>query len=419
MLQLVWLTLLAVHAGAAGVWWWLGPHGVVPLFVVVLFLTALVARGRLSAVLLPPVLAMIPLFWMAFGISSRLVFFESFRSLWNLPFLAGAALAGLWVKQFRRRLVRAWVVPIFAVAAAIAGWIFPGTQRAPDPATTPLGAPLGDVPAGTPDRKLIKLSKDAQLHPIDGRVVIRRDKMVLNVQSMLSFANRSPDRCWIALAPPELNVATVRTFVTKVHDGARWTLWYKDEDMSVVDVTTRDGGVQLDARSRLARPVFAHVDTFGELTLQGHHKLTLSFSPVPKERVEVAPVTTAARFAYVDASGTFHLAQASQLTRGPFSEIASGPLPRGEPLVITIYDDGKPMFTVALDDWAAQASTQPSPTAGEGIPVNAIEFVRGGEAESSAALISLTLADTSIGRGTQTVGHAAGVYRNRISVRLP
>jgi hypothetical protein len=92
---------------------------------------------------------------------------------------------------------------------------------------------------------------------------------------------------------------------------------------------------------------------------------------------------------------------------------------RSDPLVLTIYDGDKAMFSVALEDWAAQAATQLSPTAGWGIPVNAIELVRGGDPETAPALISLSLAATAIGRGSQTVGHTAGVYRNRMTVRLP
>jgi hypothetical protein len=249
--------------------------------------------------------------------------------------------------------------------------------------------------------------------------VIRRDALILNVQPMLSFANRSPDRCWTALAPEGQSPATSRSWTAKVHDGARWRLYYKDEDASVLEVGTRDGAVELDARSRLSKPIFAHASSYAELTISGHKKLTVSFSPVPQQRLEVAPATAPARFAYLDAADGFHVMQASQRQRGPFTEIAAGRLRRADPLVITVYDGDKAAFSITLDDWAAQASTQLSPAAGSGIPVNAIELARGGDAETAPVLITLTLADTSIGRGTQTVGHAAGVYRDRITVRLP
>src|SRR6476660_9696922 len=105
MIQLVWLTLLAVHAGAAGVWWWLMPGGfpssstefwvnqVAPAIAIAVLLTALLARGRYSETVLPPVLAAIPVFWLAFAISARITFDDSARSSWNLPFVAGAILS--------------------------------------------------------------------------------------------------------------------------------------------------------------------------------------------------------------------------------------------------------------------------------------------------------------------------------------
>jgi hypothetical protein len=431
MIKLVWLTLLALHAGVAAMWWWLMPHGfptssmelwlneVAPLVVIALLATALLARGRLSAAILPPVLAAIPIFWMAFGISARLTFVDSFESLWKLAFIGGAVLAGIWVQQFRGQLRPVWLVPLLTIPAALSGWLLPDWQRAPEPTTAPAGAALGDVPTGMIDHKLIKLTRDAQVRVEDGRVVLRRDPLVLNVQPLLSFANRSPDRCWTALAPDALSFPTTRKLIAKVHDGSRWRLFYKDEDTSVLELGTRDGAVQVEARSRLPSPVYSHNNSFAELTIQGHHKLSVSFSPLPGKRIEIPPATAPTRFAYVDAARTFHVAEASQLRHGPFTEIAAAPLSRTDPLALTIYDGDKPAFTVELTDWAAQASTAPSATAGWRIPVNAIELVRGGEPETAPALIRLTLADTSIGRGTQTVGHAAGVYRNRLSITMP
>ena len=430
MTKLLWLTLLALHLGVTAVWWIMMPHGfpssstehwlneVAPPFLIALFGTALLARGRLSEAMLPPVLAAIPLFWMAFGISARITFVDSFESLWKLPFIGGAVLAGLWVRQFRAVLRPWWLVPLLAIPAALSGWAMPDWQRAPSPSTTPTGAALGDL-ASTIDRKLIKLTRDAQLHAEDGRVVLRRDALILNVEPLLSFADRSPDRCWTSLAPAPLDFATKRTLTGKVHDGARWRLFYKDEDASVLEISAHDGAVLLDARSRLSQPIYSHANSFAELTIQGHHKLSLSFSPLPRQRLEIPTVAAAARFAYVDAAGMFHVAQAGERQHGPFTEIAAAPLSRSEPLAITLYDNDKPVFIVELPDWAAQASTALSANAGGGIPVNAIGMVRGGELDSAPVLITLTLADSSIGRGTRTVGHAAGVYRNRVTITMP
>src|SRR5207249_10509383 len=115
---------------------------------------------------------------------------------------------------------------------------------------------------GTSDHRMIRLTKDAQIHPGDGRVVIRRNKLVLNVQPLLSFTDRSPDRCWTALAPAEETAATARTLLSKVHDGARWLLFHRDDDKSALDLTTRDDAIVVDARSRLGGPIFSHLNSF-------------------------------------------------------------------------------------------------------------------------------------------------------------
>src|SRR4051812_32845693 len=106
-MQPLWLMVLAANLAAAAVWWWVMP-GLAAPFLTVMLAAALVARGRASELILPPVLAAIPPFWIAFAISSRIVFFESFRSLWLLPFVAGVVLAALWLNRFRLRTRPVW-----------------------------------------------------------------------------------------------------------------------------------------------------------------------------------------------------------------------------------------------------------------------------------------------------------------------
>jgi hypothetical protein len=123
-----------------------------------------------------------------------------------------------------------------------------------------------------------------------------------------------------------------------------------------------------------------------------------------------------ARFAYLDAAGVFHVAQASSAEKGPFHDLTSGALRRDQPLVMTFFDREVAVFRVTFDDWAAQLSTAPSPTAGWGVPVNAIEFSLQGDKPTSAAGVFITLAATSVGRGFDSVGHSAGTYRNRMRI---
>src|SRR6202020_496840 len=128
---------------------------------------------------------------------------------------------------------------------------------------------------------------------------------------------------------------TIRSLVSVQHDGPRWKLSYKDEDRSELDLGVHDGVIDLDARSRLPAAVFSHLNQFAEVTLRGHSKVAVSFSPIPGRRIELPSPTEPARFAYLDDAGRFHVVQASKQRSGPFTEIAAGPLKRGEPLIVT------------------------------------------------------------------------------------
>ncbi len=108
------------------------------------------------------------------------------------------------------------------------------------------------------------------------------------------------------------------------------------------------------------------------------------------------------------------MVEASSGEKGPFKLLASGPLGRDEPLEITLLDQGRPEGWITLADWAQQAGTALSPSAGWGVPVNAIEFSASGDEPEAPASIFVTLAGTSVGRGWDCVGHTAGTYRNRI-----
>src|SRR5262245_61773172 len=138
-MQSLWLMVLASHIAAAAVWWWVMPGAPAALLLAVVLAATLVVRGRLSEVLLPPTRAAGQVFWLAFAISSRIIFFDSFQSLWLLPFVGGVVLAVLWGTRFRFRVRPLWPVPLLAALAALFGWVLPGTQRAPDPATAPAG----------------------------------------------------------------------------------------------------------------------------------------------------------------------------------------------------------------------------------------------------------------------------------------
>ncbi len=430
IVQIVWSTLLAAHLAAAVVWLWSMPGGfpsnatefwinqVAPWAAIGWAGATLLAPSLRGAALVPGLRLGVAAFWVAFGASARVHFLVSSGSLWSVAFMAGMTLVLLWAREHGRRAEGRWLVPIFLVPALWAGWRAPTTQRAPDASTTPAATSLPTVPPappGTAELKLLRLTKDAQLRTAEGRLVVRRGELVLTAQPLLSFEARSPDRSLVSLAPPELRRPSSHELVATSRDGARFWMRYRDEP-AVLEVSTRGAAIDLDAHTQLAADVYTSDNTYAELTLRGHKRLSLRFSPMPSLRVDVPAFSEPARFGYLDAAGLFHVAEARRLDKGPFVELGAGKLGPKEPLVIQLFDGDTLVFEVRLDDWARQISTARSPAAGWGVPVNVVRFMRGAAAPDAPALISLSLASTSLGHGTQTVGHAAGVYRNRMHV---
>ena len=164
--------------------------------------------------------------------------------------------------------------------------------------------------------------------------------------------------------------------------------------------------------------VYSHLNSYCDIEVRGQRRLALEFSPCPGVPVEVRrydyPVGRPARFAFVDQDRTFRVVEASTGEKGPFRTLARGPLAADQSLTITLIDQGRAVGKITLADWAFQADTTLSPTAGWGVPVNAIEFSLSGDAATSPASIFITLAGTSVGRGWDCVGHNPGNYRNRI-----
>lgn len=425
-MQLLWLLVVAGQAALAAFWWWMTPAGfpstsseywagyVVPAVIIAVCVLALAAPKKITAALFPALAAAIPCFWMTLAISARLTFPRSVGFSWNVTFLACCALLALWWKQLRPRLEATWLVPVLVLPALWAGWAFPSTQRAAEPSTTPRGDAIVDL-AKTKDTRLVKIGKNVQLHPSEARVVVRRDELLLTVEPLLRFLDLSPERTWVGLSAPEDTKPAVRKLIATAFDKSRWQLEYTDDGKSLLDVTQRDGALAVDARSSLSAPVYSHENAWAELTLRGDKKLSVAFSPAPAQRIEVPAAGAPTRFAYVDATGRFHVAEAKERKLGPYRELTAGDL-KG-PLVITIYDGDQPAFRVTLEDWATQASTALSPTSA--LPENAIELARAPGGDDAPAYLLFTLASTRIGRTTQTVGHTAGVYRDRMTIAMP
>jgi hypothetical protein len=371
--------------------------------------------------------------------------------------LLGAAIlaASYWV-SFRGRLLPGWPVVCGGIVAVAAGGFIPWSQRGPEADTAPINEPLpefdpdpsvasstrntAEAPGVRPDgqpvlltRPVMQIGEAITLITADGSVRLDAG-LSIELQPLLTFQSRSPDRCWTVLAPrgrriePRRRLVGVRAaeheaqiryagaadYLLRVQSPQKLPGSGNESSQSEYEVAS------IDVWTRLPQPVYSHLNTFSELTVRGHKRLMLSFSPCPDRPVEVQPFDypagRPARFSYLDAGGTFRVVEASSGEKGPFKELVAGRLSRTDSLSITLYDGAAARCRITFLDWAAQASTSLSPTAGWRVPMNAIEFSRFGNEPHSPAGIWVTLAGTSVGRGWDSVGHAAGTYRNRIRI---
>lgn len=387
-----WIAVLALHVLVAAVWWFLEPHGfpfahprfwlntALP-FGVLVFALVIAGGGERRGELVTA----LPAFHLAAALALRAVFPVTFERLWLAPLTVGLALAAL-AAIFHRPRTRMALGP--AVVGAVVGVLAVWAERGAEPMTHPVEA-HHELPSASEPPPYF-----TQVGPL-----------AFSVTPHLRFISRSPDRSWTVLAPGETLTASA---------GERY---------EVTADTAPDGALHLDARTGLPRAVYSHLNTFTEVTIDGAERLFVSFSPAPDVRIEVLPsdypTGRPLRFAYVDADRRFRVVEASDAEKGPFHELASGVLLPTDPLTLTVYDGETPHARITLEDFAAQASTQLSPTAGWGVPENSIELRRWSESPWSTVTLYFTLASTSVGRGWESVGHAPGVYRNRIHVAPP
>ena len=269
----------------------------------------------------------------------------------------------------------------------------------------------------------VRLDSRTMIQPSDGSLVARILPLTIHLEPFLTFLSRSPDGSPVVLVPESERAGPDR----RLRDGGRLgdgSCWLAYDTPGQGPATLRaavepdDGAIVLEAATRLDRPVFSHLNAYCDIEIRGHRRLALEFSPCPGALIEVRhfgyPTGSPARFAFVSADRTFLVVEASGGEKGPFRTLARGRLDPGQALTITLHDEDRAIARLSLEDFVAQADTTPSPTAGWGVPVNAIEFSLAGEAPSSPASIFITLAGTSVGRGWDCVGHRSGTYRNRI-----
>lgn len=437
--RLGWTVILIAHATGAAAWWWLMPGGfptghprfwmnqVLPF---VVLLGMLIARSPCprkpwASDLRFSIKAALATFWIVISVALVINFHLTFQWKFLFPLLIGGVMALSLIRERRgaERLLPNWnaVLPVFGF---FLGALVPTWQRALPPATIP--RPDMSVPAGTRGPRTatsLRIDDHTTLSTRKGAVQVSSGTMLLEIEPLLNFTSISRDGCWSIFAPNsgEMWTPNVQGFL---HQPGKSAMLYTfmPNVQGRMEVLSDDGSGrnQISAASVLRDVVWSHLNSYTQMSVAGHKRLYLSFSPCPEERIEVMPSDypfgRPARFAYLDDAGMFHVVEASSAEKGPFKDLAKGKLPRGDALSITFFDEDRPVYQVMLKDWSRQCSTQLSPTAGWGVPENSIEFALEGNSSDAPASIFVTLAATSVGRGFDTVGHKPGTYLNNMIV---
>jgi hypothetical protein len=299
------------------------------------------------------------------------------RSLWGALFLVAA----LWLLASARLLLSSRLT-VLGLLLGMAGGALHLAARVPPPAQTHgSGEPLPE-PAD-----------------LKGVLNLPCGRATLVVHPLLELEATSRDGFWPGLSTtdplegaPGLSGPERRAFLTH---GPDW----------------------LEALTVLPREVASHLNRFTDLRITGASHLRIAFEgqPAPLDFLPFDyPRGRVAWFAYVSGSQLV-VAHGSSAEKGPFVRVASLPLD-GERLGFTLFDGEEPLCSVAFLDFVRQAdAVNESPTAGEGVPPNVIQF--GIPANGPGVpVMHLSLAETGIGAGRDTIRHAAGNYRNRIRI---
>lgn len=419
---------LALHGLGAGGAWWLLPHGFPPgdprwasNTLGCAALTALALVGALGALRGRRLVARRALgLWLGVwaGLALALLLLYP-RTGWPAAALASlpALLLALALRRARgpRRALLAGLAP-WLLLGALLGAGLARSRAAPPASTRPAGAPLHPAPA---TRGPAPRLQGAHFEPEGVLHVELGPGYQLQLDPLLRFHARSPEGFWSALYPyGPLPLPLEGLAATPAGLLARWG----GPHPASLALRRTPRGWDLDARRELRARIDSHLNGFAQATLIGPPGrwfvdlgLGEPFEILPSDY----PVGRPARVVVLRATGELAALEASSGEKGPFRRLTSGPL--AGPLRLTLSQERsgvrREVVTLELLDWPAQASRERSPTAGWGLPQNAVELVRDGGGQS--VWIFVTLAATSVGRGYETVGHAPGLYRSRVRVRLP
>lgn len=432
-LRMVVDVALAMHFAAAAGWWWLSPKGfafdcsqfwlnsVLPFAVMAISLVGLVAMHFDNRCVTASSVVTFTAAWAAAAIVGQVIFPISLAGVWWLFLsvaLAGGAIAFLLLRDERR------ITPALGACAAfgVLGGLAVVWLEIPQPASTiPLNASLPLVDGReTQDAFELNVGVGGKFYPATSRIALTRGRFALHCSPLLDFDRVSADGFWSLFAPR--TSSTNRNCVGNSVNEQSQLIEYDDGSVVLLPRSASNNAGEIVAFTPLKDDVYSHLNSFCVFDVSGHNSLSLTFSPCGKQQIDVLPADyplgRPARFGYLDSAENFVVVEATSGEKGPFRTLARGRLRRGEPLTLGFHDDGQLMASVTLDDWSSQVSTDFSPTAGWGVPVNSIEFQRSDNNSDAPATIWITLAATSVGRGFETVGYRAGSYRNKLRFQL-
>ncbi|CAK9067830.1 Uncharacterized protein SCF082_LOCUS40198 [Durusdinium trenchii] len=421
-----WALVLLFQGAIFAGWWWISPKGfpvghshfwansalpVLGLLVVIGAAIGLVRETRLPR---DELLVTVPGLWIGAAVMAAILFSQSLLKLLlvAVPVLFGfTALA--WIS-----LRWTWRVVSVLVVSIIVGGFLAFSQQGPPATTVAHAVEMPPVPkSGLSASSRYELGRASFIAPA-ATIYLPLENAGVEIDPLLSFESRSPDRFWTIFARQQDRVGPQRRLLGVLDVAETLTAFYQtDFESRLVLREENDRSYLLEATAVLPEAIYSHLNRYCHLWLSTSEDVSIVFSPCPEAPIDILPVDyplgRPARVAFLNEGG-FHVVEARSGEKGPFKELASGSLKRGDPLALTFVVAGRPSLRCELLDWSTQASFDLSPTAGWGLPMNAIEFSR----NEAGCGIWITLAATSVGRGWDSVGHSSGGYRNRIHVEL-
>lgn len=435
LFRIVYLAAFAAHLVVAALYLVLSPKGfpfnhsrfwlnsILPAVVTIVAVIGLCGLAKKSTHWVASVALLFSSGWIGGCLAARVFFPTSLRGIWALGMLLAllATSSSVLALRERPRIVALAIIP--ALSCLLTGAFSMWAQVPQLPSTRPFDSavPLVDSSPASNTPATLPIGGFSSFNPRSSELIVQSDDLSIRCYPRLQFDRVSPDRFWSLLAPR--NQTNRRLLAHETANSGILLFAYHDQSIVELMIDEPTQAVQCVAWRTLTADTYSHLNSFAVFVVDGHQELTLEFSPCEGQQIEVLtsdyPVGRPARIAFLDEHEEFRIVEASCGEKGPFSSLATGQLKRGKPLSIALYDEKKLAVTIQLDDWSRQVSTDLSPSAGWGLPMNAIEFRRTGESSDSPVEIFVTLAATWVGRGWETVGHRAGVYRNRLHFRLP